>query len=151
MPGLAAAFTLAVTSSMSFQDVQLEVGALGFFGLRLGVEAGLHVVLAAGGKLLDAFGAHVMIGEGQAVGGDERARAAVIEAHGGEPGVVEPSRVSSKPYLALICAVGGTLKSHMPSSAAATPATNKRAKRIRMGRFMGSHLPPVCVYLFEQG
>ena len=76
----------------TFQNVQLEIGAFGLFGLRLGVEAGLQEILAAGGKLLDALGAHVMIGESESVSGNERARAAVIEAHGGEPGMVKPGR-----------------------------------------------------------
>src|SRR2546427_11700906 len=46
--------------------------------------------------------------------------------------------VRSKPYLALSWAVGGTLNSHMPSSAAAIPAKDRRAIRISMGRFMAS-------------
>ena len=92
MLGFAAAFTLGGDVFDSFQHVQLEIGALGLFGLRLGVEAGLQEILAADGKLLDALRAHVMIGEGESVGGNERARAAVIEAHGGEPGMIEPSR-----------------------------------------------------------
>ena len=72
------------------QDVQLEIGALGFFGVRFGVVAGLHVVLAAGGEIVDAFGGDVMVGEDEAVGRDEGAGAAIIEADGGEARVVEP-------------------------------------------------------------
>ena len=52
-------------------------------------------------------GAHVVIGEGEAVGGDKRTRAAIIEAHRGELHVIEPGLVRSNPYLALTLAVGG--------------------------------------------
>src|SRR5580693_4779160 len=44
--------------------------------------------------------------------------------------------VRSKPYFDLSCCVGGRLKSHMPSSAAAIPAKVKRATTIRIGRLM---------------
>ena len=54
------------------KDVQLQIGALGLFGLRLGVVAGLQIVLSTGGELLDAFRAHMMIGESQAIRGNER-------------------------------------------------------------------------------
>ena len=90
MPGFTAAFTFCVTSSICFEHVQFKVGALGFFRSRLGVEAGLHVVLAAGGKLMDAGGADVMVGEGEPVRRDEGARAAVIEAHRGKLRVLQP-------------------------------------------------------------
>ena len=83
IPGFAAEFTFLVTSSMLFEYVQFKVGAFGFVGPSFGIEAGLHVVLAAPGDVLDALSAHVMIGERKAIGRDERARAAIIEPDGG--------------------------------------------------------------------
>ena len=81
MSGLRRALTLVGHVFNPDQLVQFEVRALRLFGLGLGVEAVLDVVVAVGRKLLDADRAHVMIGEGQAIGGDERSRAAIVEAH----------------------------------------------------------------------
>ena len=72
------------------KDVQLQVRALGLFGLRLCVEAGLEVILSARGELLDAFGAYVMVREGEAIRRHEGSRTAIIEAHRGKLGVLEP-------------------------------------------------------------
>src|ERR1700722_8225380 len=46
--------------------------------------------------------------------------------------------VSSNPYLTLIWAVGGKLNSHMPSSAAATPARLRTRNTIGIQRRMAS-------------
>jgi hypothetical protein len=73
-----------------FEDVEFEIGALGFVGVRFGVVAGLHIVLAAGGEIVDAFGGDVMVGEHQPVRRDEGPGAAIIEPDGGEARVIEP-------------------------------------------------------------
>ena len=59
--------------------------------LRRGIVAGFHVILAAVGKLLNAFGADVMIGEGEAIRGDERTGSSIVEAHGRKLRVIQPS------------------------------------------------------------
>jgi hypothetical protein len=51
--------------------VQFQVWTFRFFGLGLGVEASLDIVVALAGKLLDAARAQVMIGERQSVGRNE--------------------------------------------------------------------------------
>ncbi len=72
------------------QLVELQVGALRLFGLRLSIEAGFDVVVAFRGKLLDALRAHVMVGEGQSVGRHEGSGAAVVESNRRQAKVVQP-------------------------------------------------------------
>jgi hypothetical protein len=74
----------------AYELIEFEIGAFGLFGLSLGVEAGLDVVVAFGGKLLHASRPDVVIGEGQAVGRNEGAGATVIEAHRRKANMVEP-------------------------------------------------------------
>ena len=61
------------------QNVQLEVDALHFVGLRLRVVAGRDVVVVLGGDLGQAVQPDVMVRQRQTVGGDERAGAAAVE------------------------------------------------------------------------
>ena len=72
------------------EQVHLVAGAGHLLVARRGVEPGLHVVLLRRRDVLDAAQPDVVVGDHQAVGRDERARAAVHEAHGGETHVVEP-------------------------------------------------------------
>ena len=72
------------------QDVQLEVRALQFLLGCPRVKAVLHVVLLGRRNFLQLPEGHVVVGEDQAVGTDERARAAVVEAHARQAHVVEP-------------------------------------------------------------
>ena len=46
-----------------YQFVQLQVRALGFFGLGFGVKAGLDVVVSLAGKLLDTSRSDVVVGD----------------------------------------------------------------------------------------
>ncbi len=62
------------------QHVQLLVHRLELLGERLGVEAVLDVILALGAELLQGAEADVVVGHDQAVGGDEGAGAAAVEA-----------------------------------------------------------------------
>ena len=83
------------------QHVQFKVGTLRFFRLRLGVKAGLHVVVAGGGEFPDAVGAHVMIGKCQPIGRHERTGASIIKAHRRQPQVIQPLLCRQKAVLLL--------------------------------------------------
>ena len=72
------------------QHVYFEIGRL-HLGIERGrIEAVAHIVVVGGGVLLQLAARHMVIGQQQAVGADERARSAVVEAHAGEADVVEP-------------------------------------------------------------
>ena len=72
------------------QNIQLQVDALHFLRVRLGVVAGSHVIVFGCRDLCQAVQADVVVGENQTVRPHERARAAVVEPHGGLLQVVEP-------------------------------------------------------------
>ena len=72
------------------EDVYLEVVALDLVGGGFGVEAVAEVILVLGAHLLERVGADVMVGDDEAVAGDEGGGAAAVEADGGEADVVEP-------------------------------------------------------------
>ena len=79
------------------EDVQLLIDRLELLGQGLGVEAVLDEVVLLGGSLMsfcetgEPFGqADVVVGHDQAVGGDERAGAAAVEADGRFLQVLEP-------------------------------------------------------------
>ena len=74
------------------EHVELEVGAGELFGRGGGVEAVGHVVLLRRGDLLQLAEGHVVVGQDQAVGADEGARAAVADAHRSQADVLEPGR-----------------------------------------------------------
>ncbi len=74
------------------EHVELEVGAGELFGRGGGVEAVGHVVLLRRGDLLQLAEGDVVVGQDQAVGADEGARAAVAHAHGSQADVLEPGR-----------------------------------------------------------
>ncbi len=83
------------------QLVQLQIRALCFLSLRLGIKASLDVVVALGRELLDAACSDVMVGEGQAVGRNERARAAVVKSHRRQANMIEPLLCQLKTILGL--------------------------------------------------
>ena len=102
------------------QHVQFQVGALQFLVAGPGVEAVGHVVLLLRAELLQGVDADVMVGHHQPVGGDERARAAAVEADGGPLQVGVPLLRRREVVVLLEDAfLGGLLNSHMPSSARA--------------------------------
>lgn len=72
------------------EHVELEVDALELLGARAGVEAVEQEVLFLGAELEDRVEADVVIRDDEAVGRRERARAAVVEAHGRALDVREP-------------------------------------------------------------
>ena len=72
------------------EDVYFEVVALDFFGGGFGVKAVAEVVVLLGAHLLDGVGGDVVVGDHEAVTGDEGSGTAAVEAHRGEAHVVEP-------------------------------------------------------------
>ena len=71
----------------------------------------------------------MVVGHHQAVGRDERAGAAAVEADAGALHVLEPVLGrGSKLYFSLSSLVGGLLNSHMPSSAEAPPGRMRLTK-----------------------
>src|ERR1019366_9327025 len=73
------------------------------------VEPILHVVLAVGGKVVDALLCDVMIGKDQSVGRQKRRRA-VGRASRGKPHVVKPGLVGGKAILGLDFVLGESVK-----------------------------------------
>jgi len=74
------------------EHVQLEVGALDFLAGRPGVEAVGSVVLLGGRDLLQLASRHVVVGEQQAVSGNDLAGAAAAE---DDDGVFQAGRVDA--------------------------------------------------------
>ena len=61
------------------QHIQLEIDALHFLGMRLGVIARLHVIMLWSAELPQTVEADVMVRQNQSVRRDERSRSAVVE------------------------------------------------------------------------
>ena len=72
------------------EHVQLQVDAFFLLVVGFGVEAVAHVVMVLVAELLQAVGAHVMVGHHQAVGRDKRPGAAAVEADGRLLHVLKP-------------------------------------------------------------
>ena len=73
------------------EDVYLEVVGFDLIGLGLRVEAVAEDVFLLGAHLLEGVGGDVVVGDHEAVGGDEGSGAAAVEADGGKADVIEPS------------------------------------------------------------
>ena len=99
------------------QHVQFQVDALDLVLALAGVKAGLDQVLLRRAELLQAIGPDVMVGHHQAVGRDERARAAAVEAHRRLLHVPSHSCRGLEAVLLFEHLRGGLLNSHIPSSA----------------------------------
>src|SRR5580704_119923 len=91
-PGLHAGIDLIGHILDANELIELQIWAFGLFRLRLGIEAGLDVVVALGRELLDASRAHMVVGEGQTVRRHKRAGSAVVESYRGEANMIEPRR-----------------------------------------------------------
>ena len=72
------------------QYIDLEIGRLHLLIGRGGIEAVAEIVVLRRRVLLQLAARHVMIGEQQAIGADERARSAVVEADAREAQMIEP-------------------------------------------------------------
>ncbi len=72
------------------EDVYLEVVGLDLIGLRLRVETVAEEVSFLRAHLLERVGGDVVVGEDEAVAGDERGGTAAVEADGREADMVEP-------------------------------------------------------------
>ncbi len=72
------------------EDIQLGMLGLDLVGASLGVEAGFDIIVRLVTELLEDIEADVVVGNDQAIGGDERAGSAAIEAHGGFLQMVVP-------------------------------------------------------------
>src|SRR5438309_5280977 len=71
-------------------DIQFQAGAAQLvFGAR-SIEGGAEKVLAGMRESLQAILRQMVIGDGQAIGGDEGAGSAIIEAHGSQANMIEP-------------------------------------------------------------
>ena len=72
------------------QNVELEVGRFHLVGVGPGEEAVLVIVFLGGADLLKHISADVVVGHHQAVGRDERPRAAAVEPDGRRLQVLDP-------------------------------------------------------------
>src|SRR5437868_14723438 len=54
-----------------YQHIELEIGALDFFRVRLRIEAFLQVIVLLARRLLQRICPHVMIGNAESVSGNE--------------------------------------------------------------------------------
>src|SRR5437868_12111599 len=71
-------------------DIQFQAGAAQLvFGAR-SIEGGAEKVVAGMRESLQAILRQMVIGDGQAIGGDEGARSAIIEAHRSQANMIEP-------------------------------------------------------------
>src|SRR5437762_4859700 len=71
-------------------DIQFQTGAAQLvFGAR-SIEGGAEKVLAGMRESLQAILRQMVIGDGQAIGGDEGAGSAIIETHGSQANMIEP-------------------------------------------------------------
>ena len=70
------------------EDVYFKVVALDFFGGGFGVKAVAEIVVLLGAHLLEGVGADVVVGDHEAIAGDEGRGTAAVEAHRGEAHVV---------------------------------------------------------------
>ena len=75
-----------------YQHIELEIGALDFFRVRLRIEAVLQVIVLLARSLLQCIRTHVMIGNAESVSGNERPASTGIESHARFLQMFEPLR-----------------------------------------------------------